>query len=928
MSASSFGGPMPDPTQQASAPQAPQGQNGNGQTVTGRFSTTAGTLGSAPTSKFAAPQPVGVAGTQIGTRLYAIARIGQARQALADMLVCYSRLLQSNDDVNSRNQLRTELAALLIDKDPDLLECVLDIAGKKRKASGPRVLELFDSLANIAKRYDAAAIPADDPAWVELLQMSERLLGTYRTRVQDIIPQLNLDTADPRIIPPWLATVNAALKCGAAHDRLPGLLAQSPSFLLDGGGVSQAMDALDELVVAGMDADAETLGAHLCSSLKTYSKEERIKAVAGLSVLIENSMDQSAKFVLQLEDALQEGCARETSETVLKPFVTYLFDRTVTLYNHGYYDRAAKHADTIGLLDRSYRKALGDDVMNPVREAGTELAKTAWAQGLAEQLIGGGDKEEVAAKILAVIDRNLATTLIACIAREENITRAQQLGRYLKQLCPGSAKTFVALMSSQNDPALLSRMLAVAPVVGGDDEILEIIYPLLTHQNFELRATALQFILDRDNDRTSAFVSSRLRDPRCAPERDLWMTILTKLRHPSAAQVVITEMQTEIDSPLQDERRIMTLIEACVAHDDPRIGVVLVRLLRAGQTGTDTRRITAVNRETSKPIRLAAMKALIPYTRDPRVYEALDRLSLDADLEISRMAAYCINPTQEMIGRNTTTNTGTTGNQESGRRRMETGIRTFEASGRPAEPGMPSTRPLETGSRPADRRPTEALGRPSAFSRSSVSGANPPLRMSPTEPIAKARKGFEELEQASQASQAQVDALFQPGQSISSSGQQRRLKQNFQTPMPNAFQTPIPGLPPRSPTGQLQVQFSGKQSPLDPSHLPDDLFTGMTPLLEGELQDLGLGMTTRITCAKNGVMIIRSSLGNGAIYIQNKIVVAAFFAGMTDIQALAAIGKLKQAQFAYYAKSFSYASSMSIEVSSIETAVREYLDMR
>lgn len=837
-----------------------------------------------PTSKFPILASItgnsGVkGGTQNITRLYAIARIGQARQALADMLVCYSRLLQSNDDVNSRTQLRTELAALLIDKDPDLLDCVLDIAGKERKNAGPRVLELFDGLNAIARHYREAGVAEDDPAWTDLLGMSDRLLVTYQRRVEEIIPQLKIEDADPRIVPEWLVTIYRALKSVTASDKLPGILAQSPAYLLDGRGFSMAVDALEELVVAHMEAEAETLTAHLCSALATASKEDRIKAVAGLSLMIENSMDQSARTVIQLEDALQDGCARETSESVLKPFVTYLFERMVVLFNRGYYARATKHAETIGLLDRSLRKAIGEDAINSVREAGAELAKTAWAQSLAEQLMDGGEKEACAAKILSVIDRNLATTLIACIGREDNIERAQQLARHLKQLCPGSAKSFVALMSSQNDPTLLARMMAVAPYIGGEDEILEIMHPLLTHQNFDLRATALQYILERDNDRTSAFVSSRLRDPRNAPQRELWMSILTKLRHPSAAQVIINELQTEIDSPLQDDRRMMALIEACGAHDDARIGSVLARFLRPATGLSDTRRITTIQRDNGKALRFAAMKGLIRYTKDPRVYETFDRLRRDSDPDIARMAAYCMNPSPEMLGR-------------------------------------PSN------------VPSAFISKSNRTGGTALYPVNKPVPQEP--PPAKPRKGFEELEQ-----QSEVDAIFQPGASISGSGKQKKLPPSFQTPIPGAFQSPVPGLPPAGGSSSRlpapppsQVQFSGKQSPLDPAQLPDDLFAGQTPLLEGELQELGLGMTARITCAKNGVMTIKSSLGTGAIYIQNKAVVAAFFSGMSDIQALAAIGKLKQAQFAYYAKTFSYAASMSVEVSTIETAVREYLDMR
>ncbi len=868
MSASSFGGPVPG------VPNPGASNN---------FST----------STFPMPQAGGgKSGTQTVARLYAIARIGQARQALADMYVCYSRLLQANDDINSCAQLRTELAALLIDKDPELLDCVLDIAGKKRKASGPRVMELFDGLNVIAKHYAVAKIPDDDPAWADLLGMSERLLATYQRRVEEIIPQLKIEDADPRIVPAWLSQLNSALKSVTAADRLPGIMAQSPSYLLDASGFSQAVDALDELVVAHMDAEAETLTAHLCSALATPSKEDRIKAIAGLSLMIENSMDQAAPTVVQFEDALQEGCARETGEAVLQSFVTYLFERMVVLFNRGYYPRAAKHAETISILDRSFRKSSGEEAPNPVREAGTELSKTAWARSLADQLMEGGEKESCAAKILSVIDRNLATTLIACISREGNVERAQQLARYLKQLCPGSVRSFVALLASQNDPSQLARMMAVAPFIGGEEEILDIIFPLLVHPNFDLRAMSLQYILERDNDYASAFVSSRLRDPRHAQQRELWMSILTKLRHPSAAQVIVNELQTEIDSPLQDDRRMMALIEACNAHDDARIGSALVRLLRPGTGLNDTRRMTPIQRDNGRALRFAAMKALIRYTKDPRVYETFDRLRRDSDNDIARMAAYCLNPTAEMLGRPSQPNPSA-----------------FLSKG--TRIGIP------TGSNsPARTQPTQQQSA---------------QHMQPTGATPKLRKGFEELEQVSE-----VDVIFQPGASITGSGKQKTLQPTQQSPIPGGLPSLIPtGNPGGSSTrikSPPQVHFSGKHSPLDPAQLPDDLFVGQTPLLEGELQELGLGMTARITCAKNGVMTIKApnfgKLGTGAIYIQNKTVVAAFFAGMSDIQALAAIGKLKQAQFAYFAKTFTFAATMNVEVSNIETTIREYLDMR
>jgi hypothetical protein len=258
------------------------------------------------------------------------------------------------------------------------------------------------------------------------------------------------------------------------------------------------------------------------------------------------------------------------------------------------------------------------------------------------------------------------------------------------------------------------------------------------------------------------------------------------------------------------------------------------------------RRVTQVQRDNGKALRLAAMKAMIRYIKDPRVHETFERLRGDTDPDIARMASYCLNTPQD------------------------TALRI---------PEVPATKP-----------------RPGATGVARANAPQPGGTVPGMPRNEKPRRGFEELESSAGAD------VFRPGTTIS-----------------GKYAKPLE---------QGQVMFSGGHQALDPSALPDDLFAGLKPLLEGELQELGLGMTARITCAKNGVMKIKSSLGNGIIYIQNKIVVGAFFSGMTDIQALAAMSKLKQAQFAYFAKSFSYAATMSVEVSNIETAIREYLDMR
>lgn len=817
---------------------------------------------------------------------FAIARIGQARQALADMLMSYTRMLQSNDDPTTRIQLRAELAGLLVDKDPELLDTIIDLAGKRRKSGGPRVLELFNGFCALATRLESSAVPQDDEAWKQLCEMADKLLATYKGRLEEILPHVRTDGVAQHFIPAWIREAEASLKCSAAADRVPGMQAQSPAHYLSGDGFKDCNDALDELCVAGMDEAAEQLASHVCKSLSTSAKDDRSRAVAGIALLIESGMDQNSRHIMQLEDALIEGCGGETSEAVLKTFMNYFLERIVSLYNRGYYARAIRHATTIDRLEKGYRHAMGEEAMNPVREMCSELAKSAWAKNLPESLLMGGEREEAAGKILSAIDRNLSTTLIAAIGREDKIQYARVYASYLKKYCPGSARALFTIMSSQNDPATLSRMLTIAPEVGSDEEILEMIFPLLVHSNFELRGAAMQLVLDRDNEATANFIAQRLHDPRTASQRDIWMGVLSKLRHLAASQVVMNELQAELDAPMQDDRRLMALIEASNAHEDARFGTLLLKMLRPIAGLNETRRVTAVARENAKALKLAGMRAVARYLKDPRVFECLERLRREPDQDIARMAAYCLSAPADLLPKKTNVR-----------------VSAPPAPGMPAAPGMP----LPPGATPP---------------------GTPNMRV---ETAIRSRRGFEELEMQQETGNA--DAIFKPGNVIS--GKQTKLPESNRmlrpvTPIPNIpapapASAPAPGNPLQPPSG---IVFSGKQTPVDPSELPEDIFTGLKPLLEGELSDLGLGMTARITCAKNGVLVVHSSLGKGALFIQNKVVVAAFFSGMSDIQALAAIGRLKQAKFAYYAKSFSYAATMSVEVSNIETAIREYLDMR
>ena len=103
---------------------------------------------------------------------------------------------------------------------------------------------------------------------------------------------------------------------------------------------------------------------------------------------------------------------------------------------------------------------------------------------------------------------------------------------------------------------------------------------------------------------------------------------------------------------------------------------------------------------------------------------------------------------------------------------------------------------------------------------------------------------------------------------------------------------------------------------------------GGKPVAEGLLQDLGLVNTLMMLGTHDGVLKIDGPAGEGLIFVKNHLIADIFYAGRSDIEALAAIDSLKNARFAFYAGVPPPHSAVNLEVASVQNVIKSFRENR
>jgi hypothetical protein len=97
------------------------------------------------------------------------------------------------------------------------------------------------------------------------------------------------------------------------------------------------------------------------------------------------------------------------------------------------------------------------------------------------------------------------------------------------------------------------------------------------------------------------------------------------------------------------------------------------------------------------------------------------------------------------------------------------------------------------------------------------------------------------------------------------------------------------------------------------------------PMLEGQLQDMGLVATISMVGGKEGVLKIDGPF-EGRIFIRYRRIVTAVYGQKIDLDALIEIDRLKKAGFGFFTQEFSLEGSLNLEIAKLAEVLQSFRD--
>jgi len=570
-----------------------------------------------------------------------------AHQALSDLVDTTLASIERVLDPVARDQLRAEMADQFMEKSESMMPSLLATSAQRLKQTAS---EAHIALAAIPPRdgqllqlaLDAAKVlPATGAEQVReaLRRLAELIAKPYQGRSEDLLAQTDLKGAEPGLLPDWLLQAAASLEGATAEERLRGILSQSPGALLSEQMFPHVVDVLDELCVAGLEAEAEQLTKHVAGALRAATKRERMKAVERLSYLLGRLLEQSSVSIRVLEDALLEACTHETGEAVLKLLADHLSNRCAHHYRLGNWQRALEHLQWIAELEESWRLALRDEGANIARQAREALAKTDFARALPGDLTAEGEQGAAAVRLLQVLGVAVWSCVIDRIRAETNVAHALRLAMRLREIGPEALRLFYIALGREADGTTTLRLLEMASAMPDDPALWAELPALLHHADGQVRGRALQFLVGRGEGVAMDVLLNVLRAESDAELRRLWVQALANMHDPAAEQALLDELNKAADAIPPHEAMLLPLLDVLSTAGQRGIIEAVAKLLRhQGQSVM----LGSGSGPPSRAVVLAAIKALAPFYRDPLPAELLERLRRDRDPEVARLALVCL----------------------------------------------------------------------------------------------------------------------------------------------------------------------------------------------------------------------------------------------------------------------------------------------
>ena len=569
-----------------------------------------------------------------------------AHDAVTELVDAALASIEKVEDEEARIQLRAEVADQFIEKSQAMLPNLLATATQRLKTEAsdeqvalaavpPRDGQLLNKALEAARLLPATGA---EEAREALRVLIEQLSRPYQARAEDLLAHAQLEGADQRLLPDWLQQARAPLQGMSAVDRLGGILCQSPGTLLSEQMFPHIVDVLDELSVAGMDAEAGQLAGHVAGALRVSTKRERGKAAERVSFLLERLMDQSSPAARTMEDALLQACMHETSDEVLKVLVEHLSKRCVHHYRLHNWTRAAEHLEWITSLEESQRLALRAEGANIARQGREALAKTPFAQELSGELLAEGEQGTVVVRMLQVLGATVWRGAVERLRSETDAARAQRLATRLREISPEAARLVCIELGREPDGPTVLRLLALAPALQDDAGLWGALQSLMHHADQQVRERAFAMVIARDDGLAAEALVGALRSEGEPERRKIWVRALARMRNPAAEQALLDELNRAVAAAPPNETLLLPILEVLSAAGHRGIIPPALSLLRHhGHT-----LIHAGTPLPPRPLVLAAIRALAPFYRDSQVAETLERLRKDKDAEVARLALVCL----------------------------------------------------------------------------------------------------------------------------------------------------------------------------------------------------------------------------------------------------------------------------------------------
>lgn len=553
------------------------------------------------------------------------------------------------EDVEARAQLQSSMAEELLTKDPALVQDILQAAlfdpnhpvpkeVAQWRADPHRDAGCIQALARLMGSLNGAAgAAAASGAAGELMAA---LLAPYEQR-PECWPVLvaDLDPVLHPLAPAWMAAY-LQRPTGDDPDARAQWLFQLPFALL---------------VEPKGYAEVEALLAHyrgkenrdmFIAVLDRFSQAARLpqttlrrEAVSKLLDLAERYAADPFAFHELLEDFLAEVAQHETDAAILQRLLEYLSARVKAEYRMGNYERARADLDALHAFALSEDHVLGKEAQGMARDAlaalGDDVFVAALLNACVDRLEAKLPSQAMLVSLGAAVYPHLAKTVLACgrVARMKSlIAAAAELG------APAVAPVLKEL-GAQPEGAAALRLLVACEDLLTDQIFAERVGALLRHDAPEIR----QYAIEKCFRRKDAIAEEALMGALRAEHDETRVLALASVlcvwggeNHLAEVAALLRRTGGEaLGEPTQLE--VVKLLSATL---NPQIVSLLAPLVQAHPQGGLTGFLGRGKHDAavSKPVRLAAIKALGPQHADPAVIDLLKPLKQDKDAEIARTA--------------------------------------------------------------------------------------------------------------------------------------------------------------------------------------------------------------------------------------------------------------------------------------------------